>query len=215
MLLRTSIKRSWTIEIYSSIRIPKTPTLTDSGLDTTNKNDKGGCGKWSGQSEPPSTHDFKFLNGSVIVHCLPTTSVDTFNQYADKIFLPYLYKQLENSQRLDVVWDTYIPDSLEECTREKRATHPFQLLKADSEHFKKLERMTAVLYDKTTPFSSISQIRKDLFRQKNRAMDKLPPTEDALLQHIRRAVYQAGIRTTSTQTQQVIPSSHDFACNKV
>ncbi|KAG5886902.1 hypothetical protein JTB14_004190 [Gonioctena quinquepunctata] len=46
-------------------------------------------------------------------------------------------------------------------------------------------------------------------------MDKLPPTEDALLPHIRRAVYQAGIWTTSTQTQQVIPSPHDFAWNKV
>ncbi|KAG5895563.1 hypothetical protein JTB14_002926 [Gonioctena quinquepunctata] len=46
-------------------------------------------------------------------------------------------------------------------------------------------------------------------------MDKLPPTADALLQHIRRAVYRAGIWTTSTQTQQVIPSPHDFACNKV
>ncbi|KAG5877474.1 hypothetical protein JTB14_029408 [Gonioctena quinquepunctata] len=70
--------------------------------------------------------------------------------------------------------------------------HPFQLLEADSEHFK-LERLIAVLYDKTTPFSSINQIRKELFCQKNRAMDKLPPTEDALPQHIRRAVYQAGI----------------------
>ncbi|KAG5862867.1 hypothetical protein JTB14_035651 [Gonioctena quinquepunctata] len=95
------------------------------------------------------------------------------------------------------------------------ATHPFQLLKADSEHFKKLERLTTVQYDKTTPFSSINQIRKELFYQKNRAMDKLPPTEDALLQHIRRAVYQAGIWTTNTQTQQVIPSLHDFAWNKV
>ncbi|KAG5899603.1 hypothetical protein JTB14_037265 [Gonioctena quinquepunctata] len=95
------------------------------------------------------------------------------------------------------------------------ATNPFQLLKADSEHFKKLERLTSVLYDKTTPLSSINQMRKELFCQKNRAMDKLPPTEDALLQHIRRAVYQAGIWTTSTQTQQVIPSPNDFACNKV
>ncbi|KAG5865664.1 hypothetical protein JTB14_001368 [Gonioctena quinquepunctata] len=95
------------------------------------------------------------------------------------------------------------------------ATHPFQLLKADSEHFEKLERLTAVLYDKTAPFSSINQIRKELFCQKNRAMDKLSPTEEALLQHIRRAVHQAGIRTTSTQTQQVIPSPPDFAWNKV
>ncbi|KAG5873613.1 hypothetical protein JTB14_011755 [Gonioctena quinquepunctata] len=78
-----------------------------------------------------------------------------------------------------------------------------------------MERLTAVLYDETTPFSSIIQIRKELFSQKNRAMDKLPPTEVALLQHIRRAVYQAGIWTTSTQTQQVISSPHYFAWNEV
>ncbi|KAG5896864.1 hypothetical protein JTB14_017678 [Gonioctena quinquepunctata] len=131
------------------------------------------------------------------------------------IFLPHLYKQLENSQRLDVVWDTYIPDSLKGSTGGKRATHPFQLLKADSEHFKKLERLTAVLYDETTPFNSINQLRKELFCQKNRAMDKLPSTGDALLQHIRRAVYEAGICTTSTKTQQVIPSPHDSAWDKV
>src|SRR5678816_3204963 len=35
-------------------------------------------------------------------------------------FLPYLKKQLQDSSRLDVVWDTYIPDSLKESTMEKR-----------------------------------------------------------------------------------------------
>ena len=41
-------------------------------------------------------------------------------QYADRVFLPYLKKQLQDTSRLDVVWDTYIPDSLKESTREKR-----------------------------------------------------------------------------------------------
>ena len=93
------------------------------------------------------------------------------------------------------------------------ATHPFQLLKTDSEHFKKLERLTVVIYDKSSPFNSINQLRKELFCQKNRTMEKLPPTEDVLLQHIRRAVYQAGIWTASVQRQQVIPSPQDFAWN--
>ena len=29
-------------------------------------------------------------------------------------------KQLENSRRVDIVWDTYIPNSIKESTREKR-----------------------------------------------------------------------------------------------
>ena len=50
----------------------------------------------------------------------PTTAVSTFNEYADRVFIPYLEKQLQESRRLDVVWDTYIPDSLKESTRFKR-----------------------------------------------------------------------------------------------
>ena len=51
---------------------------------------------------------------------------------------------------------------------------------------------------------------KELFCHEIRAMEKLPPTQDALLQHIRRAVYQAGIWATSTQTQKVIPFPQDY-----
>ena len=42
-------------------------------------------------------------------------------------------------------------------------------------------------------------------------MDKLPPTKYALLQHIRWAVYQAGIWTASRQAQHVVSSAQDFA----
>ena len=95
------------------------------------------------------------------------------------------------------------------------ANHPFQRLDVDADPFKKIERLTVILYDKTSHLSTVNDTRRELFCQKNRAMDKLPPTKDALLQHIRRSVYQAGIWTTSTQTQQVVPSAQDFAWNKV
>ena len=36
------------------------------------------------KTEPPSTYDCKVLDGSAIVHCLPTFNVSTFNMYADK-----------------------------------------------------------------------------------------------------------------------------------
>jgi hypothetical protein len=36
------------------------------------------------------------------------------------VFIPYLDNQLKGATRLDVVWDTYISDSLKESTREKR-----------------------------------------------------------------------------------------------
>ena len=51
---------------------------------------------------------------------LLTFRVSTFDKYADEVFIPYLEKQLQDTRRLDIVWDTYIPDSLKESTREKR-----------------------------------------------------------------------------------------------
>lgn len=45
-------------------------------------------------------------------------------------------------------------------------------------------------------------------------MEKQPPTQDALLQHIKRAVYQARILATSKQAQQVLPSLKDYGCTK-
>ena len=43
-----------------------------------------------------------------------TAEVSTF-----KVF-PYFSTQLEHTTRIDVVWDTYVPDSLKESTSEER-----------------------------------------------------------------------------------------------
>lgn len=70
----------------------------------------------------PNHYDCKVLDGAVIVHCLPTVQATTFDEYADKVFIPYLQQQLQASKRVDVVWDTYVVGSLKEATREKRGT---------------------------------------------------------------------------------------------
>ena len=69
---------------------------------------------------PPSMYDCTVLDGAVIVHILSTKAMSTFNEYAEQVFIPYLIDQLQSSTRIDVVWDTYIADSLKESTREKR-----------------------------------------------------------------------------------------------
>jgi len=40
------------------------------------------------------------------------------------------------------------------------AKHPFQLLDVECQQFQKLERLTVILYDKSSPLSSINQTRK-------------------------------------------------------
>ena len=57
--------------------------------------------------------------------------------------------------------------------------------------------LTVIRYDEASLLSSVNERRRELFCHKSRAVDKHPPTNDALLQHSRRVFYQAGIWTTS------------------
>ena len=41
------------------------------------------------------------------------------------------------------------------------STHPFQQLEADSTHFRSLERMTVIMYDKSIPLASNNETRMD------------------------------------------------------
>ena len=72
------------------------------------------------QPEPLSFYDCRILDGAAIVRFLPIVGAATFDGYAENCFIPYLSMQLQSTNRLNVVWDTYIPDSLKESTREKR-----------------------------------------------------------------------------------------------
>ncbi|KAK3097011.1 hypothetical protein FSP39_005574 [Pinctada imbricata] len=54
------------------------------------------------------------------------------------------------------------------------------------------ERFTVLLYDKTSNCLTTDEARKDLFTRKGRSMEGIPPTSAALLQHLKRVVYQAG-----------------------
>ena len=40
--------------------------------------------------EPPNFTDARLLDGAAVVHLLPTVNVSTFDEYADKIFLPHI-----------------------------------------------------------------------------------------------------------------------------
>ena len=55
-----------------------------------------------------------------------------------------------------------------------------------------LERFVILLYDRSSSQECVNQARKQLFTQKGRAIENLPPTHAALTEHIKRAAYQAG-----------------------
>jgi len=79
-------------------------------------------------------------------------------------------------------------------------------LDVKNEDVKKLERFVVLLYDRTSDVESVNECRQILFAQKGRNIELIPPTEDALYQHIKRAVLQARfIWNTSLQKQQIVP----------
>ena len=55
-----------------------------------------------------------------------------------------------------------------------------------------MERFVVLLYDRTSNHEHVNDARKQLYTQKCRAIDALPPTQEAIRQHMRRTAYQAG-----------------------
>ena len=74
----------------------------------------------SEQLDPRSTFDTKILDGTAVLHFLPTAGISTFEDYANDVFLPYIRHQLEGADKVDVVWDTYHSSSIKESGRKKR-----------------------------------------------------------------------------------------------
>ena len=55
-----------------------------------------------------------------------------------------------------------------------------------------IERFACLMYDQTTYISNVNDCRRMLFTKKSRTADNIPPTRNALILHIKRAVYQSG-----------------------
>ena len=117
-----SAKEIWQI-FFSHENHPWPPSLSDNGQIRlpTKKSDLVGLLNIS-QEEPPTKFDVKVFDGTAIVHMLPTNHATTFNDYSCTIFIPWLQQQIQNTDRLDIVWDLYKNNSLKETTRIFRGT---------------------------------------------------------------------------------------------
>ena len=109
-------------EFFKFENQPWTPSLSETGqLRGGQKGDLIKClPNSSSQCTTPPTIDAAILDGAVIVQMLKRGTAQTFEDYFNYIFVPYIARQLETVQRVDVVWDGYHEDSLKRCTREKR-----------------------------------------------------------------------------------------------
>ena len=62
----------------------------------------------------------KVFDGAALVNMLKPYPGSTFAENAANVFISYLQNQLEDTERLHLVWDRYLEDSLKGSTREKR-----------------------------------------------------------------------------------------------
>ena len=63
------------------------------------------------EKDDKSSFDSMAIDGAALVHLLPVNNVSTFDEYASMVFVPHIPKQLQQSTRVDFVWDTYIDNN--------------------------------------------------------------------------------------------------------
>ena len=84
-------------------------------------------------------------------------------------------------------------------------------VEVNDENVATLERFTILLYGRTSSMVNIDEARQELFTKKGRPMDAIPPTKAAVVQHIKRAVYQEGhCWGKMLQTTMCMPSAEDW-----
>ena len=69
------------------------------------------------------TMDCIILDGAAIISMIKLTGVATFQEYATQNFTSYIKKQLQRSERVNIVWDIYIKNSLKSSARHKQGNN--------------------------------------------------------------------------------------------
>lgn len=73
-----------------------------------------------------------------------------------------------------------------------------------------LECFVVLMYDRMSDTMEVNEARKQLFTQKSRALENIPPTKAALEQHIKRAAYQAIVWRNALVPDPELPSPSDW-----
>ena len=74
--------------------------------------------------------------------------------------------------------------------------NPFKEIPIESDEFALVERFACVLYERCTEALKVNTLREELFTK--RPLENLPPTQAALFQRTKRAIYHASIWASST-----------------
>ena len=78
-----------------------------------------------------------------------------------------------------------------------------------------IERFVVLMYSRTSDLSRINNARKQLFAQKSRSLENIPPTQAALEQHLKRARYQCNCWNMCLSPDPQLPDPSDWGWTKV
>ena len=92
--------------------------------------------------------------------------------------------------------------------------HPFQRIDENSDAFNVIQRFVILMYSRTSEFEKVNDARLDMFFKNTQDVQTIPPTSNALLQHTRRAIFQAGVWSRCLEPQQNLPSPEEFGWKK-
>ena len=98
--------------------------------------------------------DAAILDGAAVVQMLNPGTSNTFQEYADAVFVPYVSAQLKKTNRVDIVWDIY---SLKSTTKEKRGKGIRKRVASSTQMPTKWKDFLRVDANKTELFSFLSQ----------------------------------------------------------
>ena len=84
------------------------------------------------QSQMPKDVNVVIIDGAAVVNMVKPGNERTFSGYAAGSFIPYIKAQLFHVNRLDIVWDEYLENSLKATTRSKRGSGVRQRVAADN-----------------------------------------------------------------------------------
>ena len=78
-------------------------------------------------------------------------------------------------------------------------------LTLDSLHMRRLERLTVLMFSKNCAAQSVNEARKLMFTHDLKSLDSIPPTQNALFQHAKRALHAVGISPSRSFRRSRIP----------
>ena len=98
------------------------------------------------------------LDGAAIVHMLPPGTSSNFNDYCNNIFVPYIDRLLQTVQRIDLVFDCYLVNSLKLQTRTSRGSGQRINVKPSTIIPKQFDKFLSVDSNKEQLFTMIAKI---------------------------------------------------------